>query len=66
MLAGEGGAGVKNLVMWGEGVGAGAEVARGEAGRGGGGKVEHFPDCERPFGGQELWLRLARGSVFQR
>ena len=37
MLAGEGGAGAKNLVILGEGVGAGAEVARGAVSRGGGG-----------------------------
>ena len=32
----------------------------------GGGEVEHVPDCERPFGGRGLWLRLACGSAFQR
>ena len=32
----------------------------------GGGGVEHVPDCERPFGGRELWVRLARGIAFQR
>ena len=66
VLAGEGGAGAKYLVMPGEGVEAGAEVARGGVGRGGGGEVEHVPDCERSFGGRGLRLRLARGSAFQR
>ena len=33
---------------------------------GGGGEVEHVPDCERPFGGRGLWLRLACGIAFQR
>ena len=32
----------------------------------GGGEVEHVPDCERPFGGRGLWLRLACGTAFQR
>ena len=31
----------------------------------GGGGVEHVPDCERPFGGRGLWLRLACGISFQ-
>ena len=29
-------------------------------------EVEHVPDCERPFGGRGLWLRLACGIAFQR
>ena len=32
----------------------------------GGGEVEHVPDCERPFGGRGLGLRLACGIAFQR
>ena len=32
----------------------------------GGGEVEHVPDCERPFGGKGLRLRLACGTAFQR
>ena len=32
----------------------------------GGGEVEHVPDCEWPFGGRWLWLRLASGTAFQR
>ena len=66
VLAGEGGAGAKYLVMRGEGVGAGAEMAMGGGWSRGGGEVEHVPDCERPFGGRGLRLRLARGSAFQR
>ena len=31
-----------------------------------GGEVEHVPDCERPFGGRGLWLRLACSIAFQR
>ena len=30
------------------------------------GEVEHVTDCERPFGGRGLWLRLACGIAFQR
>ena len=33
---------------------------------GGGGGFEHVPDCEQPFEGRGLWLRLARGIAFQR
>ena len=65
VLAGEGGAGAKYLVMRREGAEAGAEVARGGAG-GGGGEVEHVPDCKRPFGGRGLRLSLACSSAFQR
>ena len=61
-----GGAGAKYLVMRGEEAEKGAEAARGVAGRGGGGEVEHVPDRERPFGGRGLWLRLACGFAFQR
>ena len=63
---GRGGAGVKYLVMRGEGVGAGAEVARGGGWSRGEAEIEHVQDCERPFGGRGLRLRLARGSAFQR
>ena len=63
MLAGEGGAGVKNLVMRGEGEGTGAEVVRGGVEGGG---VEHVPDRERLFGGRRFLLRLVRGIPFQR
>ena len=66
VLAGEEGAGAKYLVMRGEGAETGAEAARGGAGRGGGREVEHVTDCERPFGGRGLWLRLACGIAFQR
>ena len=66
VLAAEGGAGAKYPVMRGEGAETGAEAARGGAGRGGEGEVEHVPDCERPFGGRGLWLRFARGIAFQR
>ena len=55
---------MKNLVMWGGGTGAGAEVARGGLVKEGG-EVEHVPDCERPFWGRGPLLRLARGSAFQ-
>ena len=66
VLAAEGGAGAKYLVMREEGAETGAEAAREGAGRGGGGEVEHVPDCERLFGGRGLWLRLACGVAFQR
>ena len=49
VLAVEGGVGAKYLVMRGEGVEAGAEVARG-GGRSRGGGVQHVQDCERLFG----------------
>ena len=64
VLAGEGGAGVKNLVMRGEGEGAGAEVVRGGVEEGGG--VEHVPDREPLFRGRGFLLRLFRGILFQR
>ena len=56
MPAGEGGAGVKNLVMRGEGEGAGAEAVRGGAGRGGG--AEHVPDPERFFWGAGVLVEV--------
>ena len=31
-----------------------------------GGEVEHVLECEGPFGGRRLWLRLACGTAFQR
>ena len=65
VLATEGGACAKYLVMRGKGAEIGAEAPRGGAGRGGGG-VEHVPDCERPFGRRGLWLRLARRIALQR
>ena len=65
VLAAEGGAGAKYLVMRGEGLETGAEAARGVLAERGG-EVEHVPDCERPFGGRGLWLRFVCGIAFQR
>ena len=50
VLAGEGGTGAKYPVMRGEGVQAGAEVARGGAGRGGGG-LNMSRMVSGPYGG---------------
>ena len=66
VLVGEEGAGAKYLVIRGGGLEVGAEVARGGGWSRAGGEVEHVPDCEWPFRGQGLQLRLARGSAFQR
>ena len=68
MLAGEGGVGVKNLVMRGEGEGRGGGRTGGGSGgedwSKGGWEVEHVPDRERPFGGRGFWLRWVRGVPF--
>ena len=66
MPAGEGGAGVKDLVMRGEGEGAGAEAVRGGGRLARGGGVEHVRDRERLLGGRRFWFRSARGRPFQR
>ena len=64
VLAGEGGAGAKYLVMRGEGAETGAEVARGGAGLGGGG-VEHVRIVSARLGGEGSglgWLAVLRFS----
>ena len=65
VLAGEGGAGAKYLVMRGEGVEAGAEVARGGAGRGEGGRLNIFRIVSGLLGGGGSglgWLAVVRFS----
>ena len=51
VLAGEGGAGAKYLVMRGEGAETGAEAARGGSCRGGGGRLNLFRIVSSRFGG---------------
>ena len=62
----EGGGLVRSTLLCGEkGPKQGRRRRRGSLVEGGGG-VEHVPDCEQPFAGRGLWLRLACGFAFQR
>ena len=64
MPAGEGGVGLKNLVMRREGEGAGAEVVGGGAVERGRWDVEHVPDREGFFWGWGFWLKRVRRVPF--